>query len=135
MLTIRPSPAGSMAVNAARQQRNEPVRLTPSVCSQISAVVSANSARVSTPAAQTSAATGPAALGHGEKALDIGALAHVRGHRCSLTARVPDVAGDAVESVAVTGGQDDLSASRRYGRGRGRPDPAARARDDRHPSA
>jgi hypothetical protein len=48
---------------------------------------------------------------------------------------VPDAAGDAVESFAVTGGQDDLSASRRDGLGRGRPDPAAGARDDRHPSA
>ena len=31
MFTIRPSPAATMAVNAARQHRNVPVRLTPSV--------------------------------------------------------------------------------------------------------
>src|ERR1017187_3250463 len=59
MLTIRPSPAVRMAVNAARQHRNEPVRLTPSVSAQISGVVSANGADVSTPAAQTRAARGP----------------------------------------------------------------------------
>ena len=122
-------------MNAARQQRNEPVRLTPSVCSQISAVVSANSAPRQHPGRADQRRDRARRLGHGEKALDIGALAHVRGHRYSLAARVPDLAGDAVESVAVAGGQDDLSASRRYGRGRGRPDPAASARDDRHPSA
>src|SRR5580704_1910196 len=60
MLTIRPSPAARIAVNAARQQRNEPVRLTPSVSSQMSHVVSANGAVVSTAAAQTRAARPPA---------------------------------------------------------------------------
>src|SRR5215472_1899483 len=49
-----------MAVNAARQQRYVPVRLTASVSSQISGVKSAKGAGVSTPAAQTRAATGPA---------------------------------------------------------------------------
>src|SRR5437763_946151 len=53
MLTIRPSPAVRIAANAARQHRNEPVRLTASVCCQISEVVSVNGAGVSTPAAQT----------------------------------------------------------------------------------
>src|SRR5262249_29243103 len=61
MLTIRPSPAGSMAVNAARQHRKVPVRLTPSVPAHMAGVVSANRAGVSTPAAQTSAPTWPAA--------------------------------------------------------------------------
>ena len=97
-------------------------------------MVSANGAGVSTPAAQTSAATGPASPGRGEEALDIGVLAHVRGHRRGLAARVPDAAGDAVESFAVTGGQDDVSAGRGHGFGRGGPDPAASAGDDRHPS-
>src|SRR5450759_388059 len=59
MLTIRPSPAVRMAVNAARQHRNEPVRLTPSVSAQMSHVVSPNGADVSTPAAQTRAARWP----------------------------------------------------------------------------
>src|SRR6266542_5690011 len=59
MLTIRPSPASRMAVNAARQHRNEPVRLIPSVSSQMSHVVSPNGADVSTPAAQTRAAGRP----------------------------------------------------------------------------
>jgi hypothetical protein len=59
MLTIRPSPAGAMAANAARQHKNAPVRLTASVSSHIRAVVSANGAGVSTPAAQTSAPTWP----------------------------------------------------------------------------
>ncbi len=58
-LTIRPSPAGTMAVNAARQHRNVPVRLTPSVWSHIADVVPANGAGVSTPAAQTSAPSWP----------------------------------------------------------------------------
>src|SRR6516225_9285619 len=61
MLTMRPSPADRMAVNAARQQRNEPVRFTPSVCCHISTVVSANRAEVSTAAAQTRAVGVPAA--------------------------------------------------------------------------
>src|SRR5262245_46716407 len=61
MVTIRPSPTRRMAVNAARQQRNEPVRLTRSVCSQISGVVSANGTDSSTAAAQTRAETGPTA--------------------------------------------------------------------------
>src|SRR5215831_18559450 len=55
MLTIRPSPAGTIAVKAARQHRNVPVRLTPSVWCHVSDVVSANGAGVSIPAAQTSA--------------------------------------------------------------------------------
>ena len=59
MLTIRPSPARAMAANAARQHRNVPVRLTPRVSCQIADVVSANGAGVSTPAAQTSAPSGP----------------------------------------------------------------------------
>ncbi len=59
MLTIRPSPAGTMAVNAARQHRKAPVRLTPSVSSHVVDVVSANGAGVSTPAAQTSAPSWP----------------------------------------------------------------------------
>src|SRR5262249_60421067 len=42
MLTIRPSPAARMAVNAARQHRNEPVRVTPSVSSQMPNVVVPN---------------------------------------------------------------------------------------------
>ena len=103
-------------MNAARQQRNEPVRLTPSVWSQIPEVVSANSAGVSTPAAQTSAVTGPALLGHGEKdaAPDIGALAYVGGHRRGLTARLPDAPGDGVgQSLAVAGGQHDVSSAGR----------------------
>src|SRR5258708_3936601 len=58
MLTIRPPPA-RIAMNASRQQRNEPVRFTPSVCPQISEVVSVNGADVRTPAAQTRAASGP----------------------------------------------------------------------------
>jgi hypothetical protein len=53
MVTIRPSPA--MAANAARQHRNVPVRLTPSVSCHMAKVVWPNSAGVSTPAAQTSA--------------------------------------------------------------------------------
>src|SRR5436190_22335311 len=61
MLTIRPSPASRIEVKAARQHRNEPVRLTASVLCQISVVVSAKGAEVSEPAAQTSAAGGPAA--------------------------------------------------------------------------
>src|SRR5260221_9150507 len=48
-----------MAVNAARPHRNEPVRLTPIVSSQMSNVVSPKGADVSTPAAQTRAASGP----------------------------------------------------------------------------
>src|SRR5216683_1521985 len=55
ILTIRPSPAARMAVNAARPHRNEPVRLTPIVSSQMSNVVSPKGADVSTPAAQTRA--------------------------------------------------------------------------------
>src|SRR5262252_5684824 len=61
MLTIRPPPAGRMAVNAARQHRNEPVRLTPSVRSHVASVVSANGTEASTAAAQTSAVGPPAA--------------------------------------------------------------------------
>src|SRR5256714_9144633 len=61
MLTMRPSPASRIEVKAARQHRNEPVRLTASVLCQISVVVSAKGAEVSDPAAQTSAAGGPAA--------------------------------------------------------------------------
>src|SRR5947208_16698084 len=60
MLTIRPPPELRIAANAARQQRNEPVRLTASVRCQISRVVSSNGADVSEPAAHTSAAGGPA---------------------------------------------------------------------------
>src|SRR6202042_1109389 len=60
MVTIRPSPFGRMALNAARQHRKEPVRLTRSVSSQISGVVSPNGATSSTAAAHTSAATAPA---------------------------------------------------------------------------
>ena len=60
MVTIRPSPAGRMAVNAARQHRKAPVRLTASVSFQMAVVVSANGTEVSTPAAHTSAAGGPA---------------------------------------------------------------------------
>src|SRR5437763_4111631 len=60
MLTIRPSPASRIDVKAARQHRNEPVRLTASVLCQISVVVLAKGAEVSEPAAQTSAAGGPA---------------------------------------------------------------------------
>ena len=48
-----------MALNAARQHRNVPVRLAPSVSSHIFEVVSANGAGVSAPAAQTSAASWP----------------------------------------------------------------------------
>ena len=48
-----------MAVNAARQHRKVPVRLTPSVSCHMSDVVSANGAGVSTPAAQTSALSWP----------------------------------------------------------------------------
>src|SRR5229473_7143596 len=59
MLTIRPWPAACMAVNAARQHRNVPVRLTLSVSSHIFDVVSVNGAGVSTPAAQTSAPSWP----------------------------------------------------------------------------
>src|SRR5215472_5130184 len=59
MLTIRPSPAGTMAVNAARQHRKVPVRLTPSVSCHIFDVVSTNGARVSTAAAQTSTLSWP----------------------------------------------------------------------------
>src|SRR5258707_5294244 len=59
ILTIRPSPAARMAVNAARPHRNEPVRLTPIVSSQMSNVVSPKGADDSTPAAQTRAASGP----------------------------------------------------------------------------
>src|SRR5215831_15899366 len=58
-LTIRPSPAGTMAVNAARQHRNVPVRLTASVWSHMADAVPANGAGVSTPAAQTSAPSWP----------------------------------------------------------------------------
>src|SRR5436190_1252472 len=60
MLTIRPSPASRIDVKAARQHRNEPVRLTASVLCQISVVVLAKGAEVSEPAAQTSTAGGPA---------------------------------------------------------------------------
>ena len=59
MFTIRPSPAGAMAVNAARQHRKAPVRLTSRVSRHMAGVVSANSAGVSTPAAQTSALSRP----------------------------------------------------------------------------
>src|SRR5580700_5081148 len=59
MLTIRPPPAARMAVNAAWQHRNEPVRLIPSVSAQMSHVVSANGADVSTAAAQTRAVGRP----------------------------------------------------------------------------
>src|ERR1700727_2360174 len=62
MFTIRPPPPARIAENAALQQRNAPVKLTPSVSSQISAVVSVNSADVRTAAAQTRAAGGPAAF-------------------------------------------------------------------------
>ena len=48
-----------MAVNAARQHRKVPVRLTPRVSCHIAEPVSANGAGVSTPAAQTSALSGP----------------------------------------------------------------------------
>src|ERR1700722_6555559 len=59
MLTIRPPPAAHMAVNAARQHRNEPVRLIPIVSSQMPSVVSPKGADVSTAAAQTRAVTPP----------------------------------------------------------------------------
>jgi hypothetical protein len=59
MVTIRPSPAEAIGVNAARQHRNAPVRLIPSVCCHMAVVVSANGAGVSTAAAQTSALGGP----------------------------------------------------------------------------
>ena len=57
MVMIRPPPVGAMAVNAARQHRNVPLRLTPSVSSHRAGVVSANSAGVSTPAMQISASS------------------------------------------------------------------------------
>ena len=72
--------------------------------------------------------------GRGEKTLDVGVLAHIRGYRRRLAARLADAAGHAVEGVAVTGGQHDVSACRGDGFGGGRPDPAAGARDHRHPS-
>src|SRR5256714_83569 len=56
MLTIRPSPRLRMAAKAARQQRNEPVRLTSSISAQISGVVWSKGADRSTAAAQTRAA-------------------------------------------------------------------------------
>src|SRR6202046_1572409 len=59
MVTIRPSPFGRMALNAARQHRKEPVRLTRSVSSHICGVVSANGATSSTAAAHTSPAGVP----------------------------------------------------------------------------
>src|SRR6266480_6643131 len=59
MLTIRPSPAPCIEPNAARPQRNDPVRFTARVCSQISDVVSSNGADLRTAAAQTSAASEP----------------------------------------------------------------------------
>src|SRR5215469_15028215 len=59
MLTMRPSPAGTMAVKAARQHRKVPVRLIPSVSCHIFDVVSTNGARVSTAAAQTSTLNWP----------------------------------------------------------------------------
>src|SRR6202042_2886914 len=62
MLTIRPPPAARMAVNAAWQHRNEPVRLIPSVSAQMSHVVSGNGADVSTAAAQTRAVGRPACV-------------------------------------------------------------------------
>src|SRR5580658_5915286 len=62
MFTIRPSPAGTMAANAARQHRNMPVRLTSSVSRHMADVVSPNGAGVSTPAAQTRALSWPVAV-------------------------------------------------------------------------
>src|SRR5205823_2064215 len=59
MVTMRPSPAEAIGVNAARQHRNAPVRLIPSVCCHMAVVVSANGAGVSTAAAQTSGLGGP----------------------------------------------------------------------------
>src|SRR5439155_26015025 len=60
MLTIRPWPALRIAGNAARQHRNEPVRLTANVSCQNAYVISAKGAGDSEPAAQTRAAGGPA---------------------------------------------------------------------------
>src|SRR5205823_6018301 len=56
---MRPPPALRMERNAARQQRNIPVRLVASVCSQASRVVWMNGTLLSTAAAQTSAVAPP----------------------------------------------------------------------------
>ena len=55
-----------MAPNAARQQKNAPVRFTASVSAQISVVVSAKSTGVSTPAAHTSAAAARLVVENGQ---------------------------------------------------------------------
>ena len=111
-----------------------PVRLTPSVSSQISEVVSVNGADLSTAAAQTSAASGP----------DSSAAANRRSTSSTLltsvgtgvasppASRMP--CGDGLEGLAVAGGQDDAGAGGRDRlRGR-RSDPAAGAGDDRQAS-
>src|ERR1700731_266355 len=120
MLTIRPSPAVRIAVNAVRQQRNEPVRLTPSVCSQISEVMSANGAGVSTPAAQTRAAGGPATSTAANK------------RSTSLTLLTSD--GATVASPpAIAGGEEDWRPGSRDRLRRGGSNPPAGAGDDGHP--
>ena len=134
MLTIRPSPAARMAVNAARQHRNEPVRLTPSVSSQMSHVVSANGADVSTPAAQTRAARPAGLRGGGKQPLDIFDLAHICGYGRGLAAGGLDAAGDAGESVAVPGRENDVRPGAGQGLGGGGSDSPAGARDHRDPS-
>src|SRR4029077_12313060 len=54
-LTMRPSPERRIELNAARQQRNEPVRLTSRESVQTSGVISSTCADLRTPAAQTRA--------------------------------------------------------------------------------
>ena len=123
-----------MAANAARQQRNEPVRLTSSVSSQISGVIS-RERRGPQHAGRADESRETARLLDGrEKALDLVDLAHVRRHRRGLAPAVADASGDAVEGLAVAGGKHDVGAGRRDGLGGGGSDPAAGARDHRQPS-
>ena len=103
MLTIRPSPAGRMAVNAARQQRNEPVRLIPSVCSHIS-VAGFGERRGGQHRGRADQGGGDARpLGGGEQALHVPGLAHVGGHRGGRAAGPADAPGDVIESFARCG--------------------------------
>ena len=134
MLTIRPSPArahrGERRATAEKGAGQVDVeRLRPDLrpSSRRTAPTSARRPRRRAPRACPIAST------VGEQALDIRRPADVRRHRRRLAARVADASGDAVESLAVAGGQHDVGAGRRDRLGGGGPDPAAGARDDRQP--
>jgi len=120
MVTIRPSPPGRMAVNAARQHRKEPVRFTRSV--SFPALRRDLGERCHRQHGGRAHQSGDCAhlRSSGEEALDVFDVADVRGRRGGVAARVADVPGDDGESLAITGREHDMRTCCGHGLG-GRP--------------